>query len=162
MTRSQLKYNWHAIYPDTVEGGPSIADLRAMKARQSLKIQGVADALAEAGFVDLDEQAHALGLARSTMWTILQGHHKASGLSGAVIARILRTPELPPIVRARILEYVSEKIAGMYGHNARQVRRFLTSFKAAQFIADKSERYSKDNSSRYASDVRPTKTRPNI
>jgi hypothetical protein len=66
-----------------------------------------------------------LGLPRSTTWTILKGNHKNSGLSAATINRILATPQLPPIVRAKIHEYIEEKIAGLYGDSKTQLRRFF-------------------------------------
>src|SRR6266478_9905874 len=55
-----------------------------MKARQSLKIRELAEALKSAGFLTLDEQAKALGLSRSTAWTIRKASHKASGLSASI------------------------------------------------------------------------------
>ena len=79
-----------------------------MKARQSSKIRELADAVEAAGFLTLDEQAQVLGVPRSTAWTIRRASHKASGLS------------------AKILEYVEEKAAGLYGGNQRQRRRFTT------------------------------------
>jgi len=95
-----------------------------MKTRQSLKIRELGDALAAEGFATLDEQAAALGLCRSTTWTLLKGHHKSSGLSATVINRMLATPQLPPLVRSKILEYVEDKTAGLYGHGKAQLRRF--------------------------------------
>jgi predicted DNA-binding transcriptional regulator AlpA len=94
------------------------------KARQSAKLRELAAVLAASGFVTLDEQAKALGLSRSTAWTILKGSHKASGLSTATISRMLSSPELPQCVRATILTYVEERMAGEYGHNKMQLRRF--------------------------------------
>ena len=41
-----------------------------MKARQSSKIRELAEAVKSAGFLALDEQAKALGLSRSTAWTV--------------------------------------------------------------------------------------------
>jgi hypothetical protein len=95
-----------------------------MKARQSSKIREIGDALVLMGFQTLDQQAKALGLARSTAWTVLQANHKSSGLSATVINRMLSSRHLPPLVRATILEYVDEKAAGMYGHGKMQIRRF--------------------------------------
>ena len=69
-----------------------------------------------AGFWSLDQQSKVLGLPRRT--------HKKSGLSAAVIKRILSTPELPSAVKERLIEYVREKAAGLYGHNPQQLRRF--------------------------------------
>src|SRR5712691_9373236 len=85
------------------------------KERQSSKIKELGDALLFAGFVSLDAQAKALGLPRSTTWSILKGHHKASGLSAAIINRMLTAPHLPRLARTKILEYVEEKAAGSFG-----------------------------------------------
>jgi hypothetical protein len=95
-----------------------------VKERQSSKIMELSDALIAAGFVSLDEQATALGLSRSTTWTILKARHKNYGLSGAVINRILQRPGLHRSVRAKLIEYVQEKASGFYGHNKTQLHRF--------------------------------------
>jgi hypothetical protein len=58
-----------------------------VKERQCLKIKELSDALVKAGLLSLDEQAAALGLCRSTTWTILTAKHKNYGLSGAIINR---------------------------------------------------------------------------
>jgi hypothetical protein len=94
------------------------------KERQSSKIKQLSGALVAAGFLSLDEQATALGLCRSTTWTILKAKHKNYGLSGALIKRILRRPRLDRRVRAKLIEYVQEKASGFYGHNKTQLRRF--------------------------------------
>ena len=99
-------------------------DFQDVKERQSSKIRELSDALVAAGFSSLDQQATALGLSRSTTWTILKAQHKNYGLSGALINRILQKPGLNRRVRATILEYVREKAAGQYGHNQTQLRRF--------------------------------------
>jgi len=96
-----------------------------MRARQLAKIREFRDALAAAGFVTLDEQAKMLGLCRSTTWTILKANYKSSGLSATIINRILAAPQLPPLVRVKILEYVEEKAAGLYGHGKTQRRKFI-------------------------------------
>ena len=95
-----------------------------MKARQSSKIRELAEAVKSAGFLTLDEQAKALGLSRSTAWTIRKASHKASGLSASIINRMLAAPKLPPSARTRILEYVEEKAAGLYGGSRSQRRKF--------------------------------------
>src|SRR5262245_7880165 len=74
------------------------------KARQSSKIRELAEAVEAAGFLTLDEQAKVLGVPRSTAWTIRRASHKASGLSASIINRMLAAPELPLMVRAKILE----------------------------------------------------------
>jgi hypothetical protein len=98
------------------------------KARQSARIRELAAVLAASGFVTLDKQAKALGLSRSTTWTVLKANHKASGLSAATISRMLSSPALPQHVRATLLTYVEEKVAGLYGHNKTQLRRFAAGF----------------------------------
>jgi hypothetical protein len=95
-----------------------------MKARQSSKIRELAEAVKSAGFLTLDEQAKALGLSRSTAWTIRKASHKASGLSASIINRMVAGPELPPLARTKILEYVEEKAAGLYGGSRRHRRKF--------------------------------------
>ena len=94
------------------------------KQRQCSKIKELSDALVAAGFLSLDEQATALGLSRSTTWTILRAKHKNYGLSGALINRILKRPRLDGRVRAKVIEYIEEKASGFYGHNKTQLRRF--------------------------------------
>jgi hypothetical protein len=96
-----------------------------MKERQSSKIRELAEAVKAAGFVTLDEQAKALGLSRSTAWTIRKANHKASGLSTSLINRMLAGPDLPPLARSKILEYIEEKAAGLYGGSRSQRRKFV-------------------------------------
>src|SRR5262245_57277958 len=95
-----------------------------MKARQSSKIRELAEAVKSAGFLTLDEQAKALGLPRSTAWTIHKASHKASGFSASIINRMLAAPELPSLARTKILEYVEEKAAGLYGGSQHQRCQF--------------------------------------
>jgi hypothetical protein len=99
--------------------------LNEMKARQSCKIRELGDALITAGFRTLDEQAKALGLGRSTTWTVLKGNHKASGLSTSIINRMLMSPQLPQCARTKIVEYVHERASGLHGHNQKQLRKFV-------------------------------------
>ena len=99
-----------------------------MKERQTSKIKELADTLVAVGFASLDEQAKALGLSRSTTWTILRAKHKNYGLSAALIDRVLRKSDLDPQVRAKFVEYAREKAAGKYGHNDNQLRRFVRHF----------------------------------
>jgi hypothetical protein len=95
-----------------------------MKARQTSKIRELGDALISTGFLTLDNQAKALGLSRSTTWTILKANHKSSGLSAAIINRMLVSPQLPPLARSIILEYIEEKAVGLYGGSRTQRHRF--------------------------------------
>ena len=91
---------------------------------QQKKIRQIGEALVESGLATLDQQAHALNLPRSTAWTGLKANHKASGLSVAVIGRILSSSHLPPPARIKVLEYISEKSRGLYGDKESRARRF--------------------------------------
>jgi hypothetical protein len=37
---------------------------------------------------------------------------------------MLLAPNLPPLARRRLLEYIQGKLSGVYGHNPKQLRRF--------------------------------------
>lgn len=95
------------------------------RARQNAKIREIADAIATSGFATLDEQADAIGLSRSTTWALLNSRHKGSGLSARIVTRMLSAPHLPLSVRAKILEYLAEKAAGLYGDTERELKRFV-------------------------------------
>src|SRR4030088_2554908 len=110
-----------AVLPKAATNPGVVAD---MKARQLAKIQELGQALIDAGFRTLDEQADALGLARSTAWTILKARHKSSGLSAMIIERMLGSSRLPLRARSVIVEYVEEKSFGLYGGSRRQQQRF--------------------------------------
>jgi hypothetical protein len=92
----------------------SAARARTQRARQFSKIRELVEAIKSAGFL----------LSRSTAWTIRKASHKASGLSASIINRMLAAPELPPLARTKILEYVEEKAAGLYGGSRSQRRKF--------------------------------------
>jgi hypothetical protein len=102
-----------------------------MKARQAAKIRELGHALVDSGFMTLDEQSKALGLARSTTWTILRASHKGSGLSAAIIKRMLLSPQLPPLARRKILDYTTDKLAGVYGGSRRRRLKFFERMKLA-------------------------------
>lgn len=129
---SQCKSNLHQLLqpsqlsPHQKDQPPKPSLLMEFKARQSAKIKEVGEALIADGFCALDQQAKALGLSRSTTWTILKASHKSSGLSAAVINRMLASPQLPPRVRLKIFEYVHEKSAGHYGDSKRKINKFTT------------------------------------
>ena len=123
----------------TITDAPSLQEygggdvLAKKKDRQSRKIRQFRGALVEAGFVTIDAQSKVLGLARSTTWAILKGKYKSSGLSATIVNRILKAPRLPSAVRARIIEYVEEKAAGLYGHNKAQRLRFIARLSGKHF-----------------------------
>jgi hypothetical protein len=100
-----------------------------VKARQSSKIREIGEALITAGFVSLDAQAKALGLPRSTAWTILSAEHKGTGISARIICRMLSSKRIPRLVRAKIMEYAEERAAGIYGGTKTQNRRFASKLK---------------------------------
>jgi hypothetical protein len=104
--------------------------LTDLKARQSSKIREIGNALITAGIISLDAQAKALGLPRSTAWTILSAEHKGTGISARIICRMLNSEPLPPLVRAKIVEYAKEKAAGIYGGTEMQHRRFASKLKS--------------------------------
>ena len=94
------------------------------RALQASKIREIGKALSAAGYEHIDSQAEALGLSRSTTWTVLQGNHKHSGLTAAVIHQMLESKNLPVSVRHKIIEYVMEKLSGHHGHSEKQILHF--------------------------------------
>jgi hypothetical protein len=84
----------------------------------------IVEALVAAGYDSLDSQAVALGLSRSTTWTIIKATHKSSGLSAKTLKRMLSAPGLHPLVRRKILEYIEERNDGRYGSIGNSLRRF--------------------------------------
>jgi hypothetical protein len=95
-----------------------------MKAAQCRKLAELRAALITDGYDTAAKQAAALNLSRSTAWKILKGDHKQSGLTAAVINRMLASPDLPFGARKVIDEYVLEKLRGLYGHHERPLHRF--------------------------------------
>ena len=91
----------------------------------------IVEALVAAGYDSLDGQAAALGLSRSTAWTIIKATHKSSGLSGKTLKRMLSAPGLHPHVRGKILEYIEERNDGGYGSTGNSLRRFNQRLSAA-------------------------------
>jgi predicted DNA-binding transcriptional regulator AlpA len=72
----------------------------------------IREALIGCGYTKLDQQAKALGISRSTVWTIIKTKHKLGRLSTKTTKRILANPELPPPVRSVILQYLAERSRG--------------------------------------------------
>jgi hypothetical protein len=108
-----------------------VGSISKLKARQTAKISEIREALLADGFSTVDQQAAVLGLSRSTTWTIIKSSHKKSGLSPAILARMLASPRLSPRVRAKIIEYIEEKSAGLYGDNEHCLRRFVDRWRSA-------------------------------
>ena len=94
-----------------------LTDARAATARGGKQFNyrvgliNIADALIASGYTSLDQQAKALGLSRSTAWTIVHAKHKVDRLSAKVSARMLKNPRLPPLVRATLQQYLAERSA---------------------------------------------------
>jgi hypothetical protein len=65
-----------------------------------------------------------LGLSRSTAWAALNAEHERAGFSSSTVKRMLLSPKLPPAVRRIVVEYVKEKLKGLYGHSKRRLRVF--------------------------------------
>ena len=86
-----------------------ISKRRDARPRYAVKIQHIADAVVAAGYLSLDSQAKALGVKRSTAWTILKTKHKLDRLSGKTTNRMLANPELPSSVRVVIQLYLAER-----------------------------------------------------
>jgi hypothetical protein len=77
------------------------------------KIQDIAEALVAEGYRSLDEQAEALGVHRSTAWTIMKTKHKVDRLSRKTTNSMLANPALPPTVRIVVLQYLTERSDGL-------------------------------------------------
>ena len=59
----------------------------------------IREALIACGYTKLDQQAKALGINRSTAWTIINTKHKLGRLHNKTTQRILANPNTPPPVR---------------------------------------------------------------
>jgi len=77
--------------------------------RKFTTVQEIRKALGTSGNVSLDQQAKALGIHRSTAWTIIKSQHKLGRLNHKTIKRILENSETPPAVRAIVQQYLAEK-----------------------------------------------------
>ena len=88
---------------------PATTARRAIQCGYQVRIRDISEALIASGFSSLDEQAKALGLQRSTAWTIVKARHKADRLSAKVSGRMLGNPNLPPLVRATLQAYLAER-----------------------------------------------------
>ena len=88
---------------------PGLETVRDLNRRQNVPIHAIAAALVAAGYTRLDSQARALGLNRSTTWTIVKNKHKLGRLNRQTAQRILANPDTPPSVRA----IIQQAFAGM-------------------------------------------------
>jgi hypothetical protein len=118
---------------ETINCAPARSSAAHMRASQVSKIRQLRQALLDAGFVSLDQQAAALGLCRSTTWAVLKGNHKCSGLRAALIARMWAAPNLPPAAKRILTEYVRERSHGAYGHSDLIRKRFVAQLEKSGF-----------------------------
>jgi len=81
---------------------------RALR-RRTIPIQLIADALTRSGYTTLDSQADALGLHRSTVWTIMKKKHKLGRLNTKTARCILANPDTPLSVRVIIHAMLAQK-----------------------------------------------------
>lgn len=78
-------------------------DLEEARSRgRKIPVHLIADALIQGGYTSLEEQAKALGLNRSTAWTIVNTKHKLGRLNTKTARCILANPDTPVSVRAII------------------------------------------------------------
>jgi len=74
-------------------------------------IQDITATLIACGYYSLDAQAKALGINRSTAWTIVRNKHKLGRLSAKTTERMLSNGALPPSVRLVLLRYLCERFS---------------------------------------------------
>ena len=87
----------------------AVRHLNTWSARRTVPVQQIADALVEAGYASLDEQAKALGIHRATAWTIIKTKHKLGYLNAKTTERMLANPELPQCIRDVLQRNVAER-----------------------------------------------------
>jgi hypothetical protein len=80
-----------------------------MKRKNKNRVLDIAEALIACGYTSLDQQAKALGLRRSTAWTIVRKKHKLGRLNAKTTRRILANPDTPPSVRSVVKNYLAER-----------------------------------------------------
>ena len=76
----------------------------------AVELHDISNALIASGYTRLDEQAKALGLNRSTAWTIVKSKHKLGRLHTKTITRILANPDTPATVRTVMRQYMAERL----------------------------------------------------
>ena len=77
------------------------------KRQHPIDLQQIREALIKSGHSRLDQQAKALGLRRSTAWTIVKAKHKLGRLNAKTTTRILANPDTPRDVRSVIEKYLA-------------------------------------------------------
>ena len=82
------------------------------KRQYPIDLQQIREALIMSGYSKLDQQAKALGLHRSTAWTIVKAKHKLGRLNAQTTRRILANSDTPPDVRSVIQKHLDERFTG--------------------------------------------------
>ena len=119
------------------KSSPHPLSLSEKKASQARKIEELRKALTADRPASLCEHAELLGLCRSTAWAVLNRPYKNSGLTAAVIKRMLASPKLSVQARSILAQYVAEKASGCYGHSRLQRRRFIAALSHSMERSDR-------------------------
>ena len=86
-------------------------------------LAAITEALIRSGYRSLDAQARALGISRSTAWTIVSGKHKRGRLHVNTTVKILSNPALPVQVRAVVEAYAASADLDTALRSRRRVQR---------------------------------------
>ena len=85
-------------------------------------LRAITEALIESGYRSLDAQARALGISRSTAWTVIKHKHKLGRLQLNTTMKILANPALPVQVRAAVEAYIGSVNLGSLARRAKAPR----------------------------------------
>jgi hypothetical protein len=97
-------------------------------ARQANRLQQLATAINATGD-SLAARAAAVGLGRSTVWTLLNPQHEGYGPSARLVRIILRKRDLDPRVRAALIDYARDAAEGaFFGYSRRRLARWQRVF----------------------------------
>ena len=86
-------------------------------------LAAITEALIQSGYRSLDAQARALGISRSTAWTIISGKHKRGRLHVNTTVKMLANPALPVQVRAVVEAYAASIDLDTAPRSRRRVQR---------------------------------------
>ena len=86
-------------------------------------LTAITEALIQSGYRSLDAQARALGISRSTAWTIINGKHKRGRLHANTTIKILSNPALPAQVRAVVEAYAASVGIDAAHRSTRRLKR---------------------------------------
>ena len=77
---------------------------------RKIPAQLIAEAVIKAGYASLDQQAKALGVSRSTAWTIVNTKQKLGRLNSKTTRSILANPDTPASVRGLIEQILQPNV----------------------------------------------------